>query len=157
MNRIILGIAVFLFALRLPLGAQEQTQSHGCLHYPGVRDYNAWFQSTGLPAGHSYRVSGEKKDALRSAYARLKLAMSRSEAQKLLGIPDFEQLVPEAIMRVPTGACEYQWAYILSKEKENLVDPHDVAIYLSFSAADRLTWAFPQNLDLKAKGSPTTK
>jgi hypothetical protein len=67
------------------------------------------------------------------------------------------ELVPEAIMRVPTGACKYQWAYILSKEKENMVDPDDVAIYLSFSANDRLTWAFPQNLDLKAKGSPTAK
>ena len=50
------------------------------------------------------------------------------------------ELVPEAIMRVPTGACKYQWAYILSKEKENMVDPDDVAIYLSFSANDRLTW-----------------
>jgi hypothetical protein len=155
MNRIVLGILVFLIALCLPLGAQEQTQSHRCLPYPGVGDYSAWFRSTGLPAGHSYRVSGEKKDALRSAYAKLKLAISRSEAQRLLGVPDFEELVPEAKMRVPTGACEYQWAYILSKEKENLVDPHDVAIYLTFSTADRLTWAFPQNLDLKAKGSPT--
>jgi hypothetical protein len=75
MNNIIFGIVVLLFVLRLPLGAQEQTQSHQCLRYPEVRDYNDWFQSTGLPVGHSYRVSGKKMDALRSAYAGLKLGM----------------------------------------------------------------------------------
>jgi hypothetical protein len=81
--------------------------------------------------------------------------MSRREVKTLLGIPDFEQLVPKALMRVPTGTCEYQWAYILSKSDENMANPADIGIYLSFSNDDRLIWALPQNLGLKPKGSPT--
>ena len=46
-----------------------------------------------------------------------------------------------------------RWAYILSKEKENMVDPHDVAIYLSFSTNDRLTFGMSRrNLRSEGKG-----
>jgi hypothetical protein len=148
--------SVLVFGSML-LGQERVTQTLPCKRYPGVRDYKSWLQSTGLPVGEFYRVSSKKKYPLLKAYARLELGMSRSQARKLLGTPDFEQLVPEAIMRVPTGTCQYQWAYILSKDEENMADRHDVAIYLSFSSKDGLIWAAPQNVDLVPKGSPTGK
>lgn len=156
MSKIIFGVVSLLWFGSLS-GGQEQTQSSWCPPSPGIRDYNAWYQSTGLSSGRRYRISARKKDYLRNEYAKLELGMSRSEARKLLGTPDFEQRLPEAIMRVPTSKCKYQWAYILSKNDANMADPNDVAIYLSFSSDDRLIWKSPQNMDLKPIGSPTAK
>lgn len=155
MKRIIFIVLVLLLALSSPSGAQERARSLPCRRYPGIRDYREWFQSTVLAVGDIFRAPRKRMDSLHGAYPRLELGMSRREVKTLLGMPDFEQLVPKATMRVPTGTCEYQWAYILRKNDENMASPADIGIYLSFSSDDRLIWALPQNLGLRAKGSPT--
>src|SRR5258708_36999273 len=128
-----------------------------CTPSPGVPSYNTWLDTTELPNNRPYRVSVEERKALRTGYARLEVGMSRSTVEKMLGKPDFEQLLRGSMRGSPTGSCIDQWAYILRKDDENLANSADVAIYLSFSESGRLLWAVPQHVGLKPKGSPTQK
>ena len=133
-----LGVLVLVVGWLFSSGAQERLSSRSCMPYPGVPDYYSWFRATGLASGRSYLTPSARKATLVAAYNKLKLGISRRDA-----------------MGKPTGDCEYQWAYILSKNDENMASPTDVAIYLLFSNQDRLRGAFPQNVALNRKGSAT--
>ena len=117
-------------------------------------DYKQWLQQAGLP----YIAGDKRKQQIIENYSKLELRMSASEAEKLIGKPDFAAPRPGARLSTSpppaVATCTNQIAYILKKNSENMADMEDVAIYLFFSADDKLYWALPQNVAaLKPLGS----
>jgi hypothetical protein len=121
-------------------------------------NYAAWFRSTGLPQGQAYSIDPGRKSQIVARYPRLTLGMNRSEAQDLLGKPDFEEITRLGAQKDvwnPKQVCTRQLAYMVTQIGDNLTDPNSVGLFLSFDEEDKLFWASPQNIPgLKALGSP---
>ena len=120
--------------------------------------YKQWFQQTRLPYGEPYVAGERRKQQIMGNYSNLRLGMSVAEVEKVIGKPDFASPRPAArLSSSPPPAvatCSNQIGYILKKNSENMADVEDVAIYLFFSADDKLYWAAPQILsELKPLGS----
>jgi hypothetical protein len=97
-------------------------------------DYKQWFQQTRLP----YIAGDKRKQQIIEDYSKLKLRMSASEAEKLLGKPDFAAPRPAARLSTSpqpaVASCTNQIVYILKKNSENMADMEDVAVYLAQKA-----------------------
>jgi hypothetical protein len=126
----------------------------------GLPGYGEWFQQTRLPRGEPYVAPDERKQQIVGQYRKLKLHMSLEEVEDLLGKPDFSTPRPRARLATsPTPGqqeCGNEVAYIMRKNRENMADTKDEAVYLFFSTQGRLYWVKPQNLpNLRPLGSPT--
>lgn len=124
-------------------------------------EYKQWFVRTPLLDGGQYVAEDSRKEVV-SGYSKLKLNMAARQVGDLLGKPDFAvSLYPARLSTAPPPAnvkCPNEVAYVLRKKSENMADTSDVAVYLFFTADDKLYWAQPQNIpSLKAIGAPTGK
>jgi hypothetical protein len=125
----------------------------------GLPHFQSWFNSTGLPSGQPYVAKSDRKERVLDNYSKLKLEMTMSQVEQLLGKPDFS--APRASghlsndVRPAPAVCSDQIAYMLMKTSDNMADTSDEAIYLLFSPDGKLSWAAPQNLPrLQQLGGP---
>lgn len=147
-----------VLALCVSLMSQEKVpEKSGCMPYAGVPETGAWIDSTLVATNRPHRVSASREKELRDAYTKIEIAMSRPAVEKIMGKPDFQQVMIQSSAGKPTGVCINQWGYVFRKGDTNPISLQETAIYLSFSANGQLYWAVPQNLDLKQKGSPVQK
>jgi len=134
-----------------------QTTAPQCAPYPEVSNYRAWLDSTDLSKNVSYRIDSARERAVRTAYPDIEIGMSRSAVEKVMGKPDFENVMAGGPKGKPATICIDQWVYVFRKNNVAPIDPEDVAIYLTFGADGQLYWASPQNIPLKPKGSAVRK
>jgi hypothetical protein len=138
------------------LVAQEKAPGNpGCVSSTGAPEVSAWINSTLVAPNRPYHASAEREKQLRDAYGKIEIAMPRSDVQKIMGKPDFENV--QDLSSAGRRVCIIQWGYIFRKDDTNPISLQDTGIYLSFSSKDKLFWAVEQNLDLKPKGSPAQK
>ena len=97
--------------------------------YGGLPKANDWIDSTLVASNQAYRVSTNRETALRDAYPKVEIAMSRSDVEKLMSWPDFESVQIQSSGGRPTGICFTQWAYIFSKGDTNPISLNDAATY----------------------------
>jgi hypothetical protein len=131
-----------------------------CKRDDKIPDMQTWFAKTPAAFGGQFEISRSRRSKLIEAYKKLKIGMSKSEVQALLGSPDFEQ-VPSTYgatigdKPISHPRCWTEWEYYFEKIGEDFGNPKDVSFHLAFSAEEKLNWAKPQNLnELKEKGSP---
>ena len=151
------GILTIVFLLGSSCALVAQTATFQCAPFPGVSNFRTWRDSTDLSKNVPYRVGSTREGALRSAYANIEIGMSRSEVEKVMGKPEFENVMAGGPNGGPRTYCIDQWVYIFRKNSAIIIDAGDQAIYLTFSADEKLYWASPQNIDLKSKGSAVHK
>ena len=144
-----------LCGMPISWGAQTATPVSHCTPYPDVPNYVTWLNSTALAKNVPYRIAPGRESAARDAYANVETGMSRSAVEKVMGKPDFENLMTGGPKGKPATFCTDQWVYVFRKDRAIPIDPEDAAIYLSFSAQGQMYWASPQNVPLKPKGSAT--
>jgi hypothetical protein len=135
-------------------------QEANCSIDPARHTFNEWIKRVGLDYGKEYAVSPIRKKQITENFDKIKIGMTKSEVEKLLGSPDVEERfrTPKVTPQNNLDAkkrCGYRWVYLFSKTDVNLADMKDEAIFLSFDDAGKLTWVAPQNVKgLKEKGSP---
>lgn len=144
-----------------PLVSQQSPPSyeaHGNCE-DGLPHFQTWFNSTELRFGRPYVAKSDRKERVFDNYSKLKLEMTMSQVEQLLGKPDFS--APRASGHLSNDAhpaptvCSEQITYMLKKTSDNMADTSDEAIYLFFSPEGKLTWAAPQNLPrLQQLGGP---
>lgn len=90
----------------------------------------------------------------------MKLGMSESEVESVLGLRDFEQIYSTydayiGSRPVANPHCGWEWEYYFVKVGDNFGTPSDSLLHLAFNSQRKLIWAKPQNIDgPQEKGSP---
>ena len=152
--RVVCMIAVLLVSFG-PLLAQAPAPQ--CAPYPGGSNYRTWLDSTDISKNVPYRIDSAREGAVRAAYANIEIGMSRSTVEKVIGKPDFENLMTGGPKGAAPTFCIDQWVYVFHKISAIPIDPDDAAIYLTFSADGKLYWVSSQNVGLRPKGSAVQK
>jgi hypothetical protein len=150
-----------IFTIALLLGCSlslvAQATAFQCTPFPEVSNYRAWLDSTDLSKNVPYRIDSARESTVRAAYANIEIGMSRSAVEKVMGKPEFENVMTGGPKGKPATSCIDQWVYVFRKNNAIPIDPEDAAIYLTFGADGQLYWASPQNIPLKPKGSAVRK
>lgn len=112
--------------------------------------YKGWVEKTSFP----YKVGVERKTKIVLDYHKLKVGLSKSEVESILGYPDFSQPnAPKVPGQTYTGST---WTYYFSKPNPNITNRvNDIGVHVFFNISGNLKWAVPMNIEnLNELGNP---
>ena len=141
-------VPILILALASGYGLSAQNPVGKCVHDSKQASFNEW-RATLNPA-HGYAASTARRQRILARFKDLKLEMSRTKVEALMGRPDYEDVSRHA---TPLPHCDYLWAYRLSVSDPNYLSGADQGVFILFTDADKAYWIHPQAIaGLQEKG-----